>query len=204
MRGGWDRPTAGLALLALGLCLGGIATAVARSTAIRDTTVASRGAVPAQNSSLGGTPVRVRIPAIGVDADMESLGLDTDGTLEVPPYDRAGWFRGGPKPGETGPAVIAAHVDSTNGPAVFYRLKDLRTGDGITVDYDDGTAVRFVMTGADTFLKSEFPTERVYGDTRAPDLRLITCGGSFDRRAQSYVENLVVWATRSDDASSAL
>ncbi len=123
MRGGWHRSTAGLALLAPALCLAGITTAVARSTppsaAIRDTIVASRTAVPVEESSLDGTPVRVRIPAIGVDADMGSLGLNADGTLEVPPYDRAGWFRGEPKPGETGPAVIAAHVDSTAGPAVF-------------------------------------------------------------------------------------
>jgi sortase (surface protein transpeptidase) len=150
---------------------------------------------PPAGSSLAGSPVRVRIPAIGVRADMDQLGLNADGTLSVPPYDRAGWYGGGPKPGETGPAVIAAHVDSETGPAVFHKLSLLRPGDAVTVDYDDGTSVEFVVRGADRYLKSEFPTERVYGVTEIPELRLITCGGSFDRRARSYTENLVVTAT---------
>ncbi len=144
---------------------------------------------------LPGRPVRVRIPAIDVAADMDRLGLNGDGTLEVPPYDRAGWYGGGPKPGETGPAVIAAHVDSDTGPAVFYKLKLLRPGDEVTVDYDEGTSVDFVVAGAESYLKSRFPTERVYGATASPELRLITCGGSFDRRARTYAENLVISAT---------
>jgi len=86
-------------------------------------------------------------------------------------------------------------VDSTTGPAVFHRLKLLGVGDAVTVDYDDGTAVDFVVRGAERFAKSAFPSERVYGATEVPELRLITCGGSFDRRTQSYRENLVVWAT---------
>ncbi len=149
----------------------------------------------APGAALPGRPVRVRIPAIGVAADMERLGLNGDGTLEVPPYDRAGWYGGGPKPGETGPAVIAAHVDSDTGPAVFYKLKLLRPGDEVTVDYDEGTSVDFVVAGAESYLKSRFPTERVYGATASPELRLITCGGSFDRRARTYAENLVISAT---------
>ncbi len=189
-------------MLIVGTFLGGTATAVLRATvpspAARDDGLASGQGRPAsQGGPLAGSPVRVRIPAIGVDAEMDGLGLNSDGTLKVPPYDRAGWYRGGPKPGEPGPAVIAAHVDSTTGPAVFYRLKSLRPGDAVRVDYDDGTAVDFVVNGANSYPKSEFPTELVYGDTDGPELRLITCGGSFDRRARNYVENLVVWATAS-------
>ncbi len=127
---------------------------------------------------------------------MNRLGLNGDGTLEVPPYDRAGWYGGGPKPGETGPAVIAAHVDSDTGPAVFYKLKLLRPGDSVTVDYDEGTSVDFVVAGAESYPKSQFPTDRVYGATASPELRLITCGGSFDRRSRTYAENLVISATR--------
>lgn len=205
---GWERLTAALAVLACGLCLGGVAAAVVRSTAppssaaIRDGGLASERGRPSPDAPRVGAPVRVRIPAIGVDARLDGLGLNADGTLEVPPYDRAGWYQGGPKPGDDGPAVIAAHVDSTTGPAVFYRLRFLTAGDIVTVDYDDGTAVHFVVTGADRYLKTEFPTERVYGDTDAPELRLITCGGSFDRRAGSYEENLVVWATARPDGAA--
>lgn len=140
-------------------------------------------------------PLRVRIPTIGTDAVLDPLGLNDDGTLEVPPYERAGWFEGAAKPGENGPAVIAAHVDSRTGPAVFFKLNLVRAGDTVTVDYDDGTRVDFVVQGAETFPKSAFPTERVYGPTSGPELRLITCGGSFDRRAGSYRDNLIVWAT---------
>jgi len=153
---------------------------------------------------LTGEPTTVRIPAIGVDADLDRLGLDPGGALEAPPYDRAGWFGGGPKPGELGPAVIAAHVDSTTGPAVFFRLESLHAGDAVTVGYDDGTTVDLVVTGADRYPKSDFPTEAVYGPTNGPDLRLITCIGRFDRDAGSYDENLVVWATATTRRAPAL
>ena len=155
---------------------------------------AGAGAEMEAATVLAATPVRVRIPAIEVDADLDSLGLDGDGSLEVPPYERAGWWAGGAKPGEDGPAVIAAHVDSTDGPAVFYRLDQLQAGDTVAVDYDDGTTVEFVVSGSESFAKTEFPTDDVYGDTEGPELRLITCGGSFDRRTRSYEDNLIVWA----------
>ena len=90
--------------------------------------------------------------------------------------------------------MIAAHVDSKTGPAVFYRLRALRAGDVIDVDYDDATTETFVVTGADTFAKDSFPTDGVYGPTQGPELRLITCTGRFDRRTGSYADNLGVWA----------
>ncbi len=143
----------------------------------------------------------MQIPVIGVDAGLDPLGLSFDGTLEVPAYDRAGWYEGGAKPGDQGPAVIAAHVDSTTGPAVFYRLRRLVAGDALTVHYDDRSSVDFVVTGSERYLKSQFPGEAVYGATDLPVLRLITCAGTFDRAARSYRENLVVWAVASSPAS---
>ncbi len=140
-----------------------------------------------------GPPLRVRIPAIGVFAPLVPLGIAADGTLEVPRYQEAGWYAGGSRPGDRGPAVIAAHVDSTTGPAVFYRLKELGPGDVVHVDYADGT-VTFSVRESESFLKSQFPTQAVYGPTEAPELRLVTCTGTFDRTARSYRSNLVVWA----------
>lgn len=140
-------------------------------------------------------PVRVRVPAIGVDSDLLRLGTDATGAL-VPPadFDRAGWFTDGGVPGEIGPAVIAGHVDSTDGPAVFYRLRDLRPGDEVLVGRADGTTARFTVTAVDQYPKSSFPTAAVYGPTPRAELRLVTCGGTFDRARRSYTDNLIVTA----------
>ena len=100
---------------------------------------------------------------------------------------------GGQPPRQRGPAVIAAHVDSNNGPAVFYRLRELKPGDTVHVDYPDGS-VTFSVRESESFPKSSFPTARVYGATDGPELRLVTCDGTFDRKARSYRSNLVVWA----------
>ena len=140
-------------------------------------------------------PVRVRVPSIGVDSALARLGVDDEGVL-VPPGDfaRAGWFSGGPAPGDVGPSVIAGHVDSHTGPAVFFRLGELAAGDAILVDRADGTTARFTVSSADRYPKDEFPTERVYGATPGAELRLITCGGEFDRASRSYRDNVVVSA----------
>jgi len=140
-------------------------------------------------------PTRVRIPSIGVDSELALLGVDADGVL-VPPadFDRAGWFSGSPLPGEVGPAVIAGHVDSRDGPAVFFRLRDLVPGDAVLVDRADGSSARFTVSGADRYPKDGFPTQDVYGATPRAELRLITCGGAFDRDRRSYVDNVVVSA----------
>lgn len=141
----------------------------------------------------GARPLRLRIPAIAVDAPLVPLGLNGDGTLQVPRYEEAGWYAGGSRPGETGPSVIAAHVDSTTGPAVFHRLDDLEPGDEVFVDYRDAT-VGFAVRDASSVTKSQFPTQQVYGATVAPELRLVTCAGDFDRRTGTYTANLIVWA----------
>lgn len=140
-----------------------------------------------------GDPLWVRIPAIGIVADLVPLGISGDGTLEIPGYEEAGWYAGGSRPGDPGPAVIAAHLDSTAGPAVFYRLEDVKPGDVVHVGYRDGT-VTFTVRDIGTFSKSAFPTGRVYGWTHGPELRLVTCDGTFDRHAGAYSSNLVVWA----------
>jgi len=140
-------------------------------------------------------PVRIEIPSIGVDAPVVPLGLNPDRTLEVPSdYGDAGWWTGGARPGSPGPAIIAGHVDSQTGPAVFFRIRDLARGATIAVVRRDGTRARFTVIGSEQYPKARFPTERVYGSTSRPTLRLITCSGVFDRDSGHYLDNTVVYA----------
>ena len=140
-------------------------------------------------------PVRIEIPAIGVNTRIVWLGLNPDRSLEVPTnFADTGWWSGGPRPGDPGPAVIAGHVDSKTGPAVFYRIRDLRPGDAIAVERRDGSRARFAVLGSEQYPKSHFPTARVYGRTAGPTLRLITCSGTFDRATGHYLDNTVVYA----------
>lgn len=146
-------------------------------------------------------PVAVSIPAIGVQSDLITLGLNPDGTLAVPQpgpdYDKAAWFDGSPRPGAIGPAVIEGHVDSAaNGPSVFYELGALVPGDRVDVTREDGSVVTFVVDDVRVVPKADFPTLDVYGNTERPELRLITCGGPFDSSAGSYVDNVVVFASQ--------
>jgi sortase family protein len=146
----------------------------------------------------------ILIPAIGVDAPLIPLGLTPDRTLEVPKdWGEAGWFAGGPFPGEPGPAVVAGHVDSTSGPAVFYRLRELDRGDVIVVWRKGGLRSRFRVVSLKWFPKSAFPTELVYGSVDGPALRLITCGGAFDNSTGHYLDNLVVFASPLTDSLEA-
>jgi sortase (surface protein transpeptidase) len=151
-------------------------------------------AAPAAATGGRGTPVRIVIPAIGVDAAVVDLDRNPDGTLEVPGWDDAGWWRRGPEPGERGPAVIVGHVDSRAGPAVFYRLDELVAGDLIEIPLDGGGTSRYVVERSERFAKAAFPTRAVYQLTDGPELRLITCDGEFDESTGHYVDNLVVFA----------
>jgi LPXTG-site transpeptidase (sortase) family protein len=156
-------------------------------------------AAPTERPAAGVRPLGVRIPAIGVDASsLVPLAITpATGELAAPVrYDDAGWYAGGPVPGEPGPAVIAAHVDSRAGPAVFFRLKELRPGDRVYVPRSDGVTVTFAVSDVERYPKNAFPTQRVHGPTPDRELRLITCGGSFDYAKRSYRDNIVVYAVR--------
>jgi sortase (surface protein transpeptidase) len=141
-------------------------------------------------------PIRLEIPRIGVRTDLMLLGKNPDQTLETPPLERAqeaGWYRFGPTPGARGPAVIVGHVDSTKGPAVFYRLGDLRPGETVRVLRKDGRTAVFQIDSVEKVAKDHFPTQKVYGDLPYPGIRLITCGGQFNRATGHYVDNLVAY-----------
>jgi Sortase domain len=152
----------------------------------------AHSALPVSHAAI---PVEVTIPAIGVDSSLEALGLDSDGTLAKPSqWQVAGWYAGGVRPGDAGPAVIAGHVDSVSGPAVFYRLRELRRGAVVFIREANGARLRFVVDSSVRYPKDRFPSEAVYGPASVPVLRLITCTGDFDWQAKSYVDNLVVTA----------
>ena len=143
-------------------------------------------------------PLALAIPAIRVRAKIIALGLRPDGSPAVPPLATpfvTSWYDPGPTPGAPGAAVIFGHVDSAAvGPAVFYDLGLLRTGDLIDVTLADRRTAVFRVYGAGLYLKTDFPSLGVYGYTRWPTLRLITCGGEFDRRSGQYLGNVVVFA----------
>jgi LPXTG-site transpeptidase (sortase) family protein len=140
-------------------------------------------------------PVWLTIPAIGVKAPIVKLGLNRNGTLQVPgPTTVAGWYTGSPRPGAAGSAVIAGHVDSRSGPGIFYWLKNMRRGERIYVRRADGTLAVFTVTAVQIYTKNHFPTAMVYGPVPDAELRLITCGGTFDYARGSYLSNVVVYA----------
>lgn len=139
-------------------------------------------------------PTRLQVAAIGVDSPLMKLGLRGDGTMQVPAGGfPAGWYTGGPTPGELGPAVIAGHVDM-KGPGVFYKLDKLKPGDRITITRADGSKPVFRVVRVSRFAKDEFPTALVYGNTDKSALRLITCGGTFNSQSGHYEDNTVAFA----------
>ncbi|WP_343447647.1 class F sortase [Micromonospora schwarzwaldensis] len=143
-------------------------------------------------------PTTIVIPRIGVRAEVMTLGTNPDGTVEVPPLDqamKAGWYSPGASPGEAGNAVVVGHVDSAKlGPAVFFNLGALVPGDTIAVSRQDGSTVTFTVEEVRSYPKTAFPAEQVYGPSAVPGLRVVTCGGVFDRTAGSYLNNIVVYA----------
>jgi Sortase domain len=140
-------------------------------------------------------PISLQIPAIGVRTRLVHLGLTASGALQVPPTAAvAGWYTGSPRPGAIGAAVIAGHIDSRSGPGVFFRLRLLRPGDMVYVRRTDGTLAVFRVTAVQTYLKSKFPTSAVYGAVPDSELRLITCGGTFDTATGHYLSNVIAFA----------
>ena len=154
-------------------------------------------AAPARATAAVGDsrPVSIQIPAIGVDARVVPVGLGPGRTMEVPAVDLAGWYEPGPRPGEAGPAVIVGHVDSRRGPAVFFRLSQLRRDDRIVVGQGRGAARSFAVERVERQPKQALPVDRIWNDTGRPVLRLITCGGSFDRATGHYRDNVIVYAS---------
>ncbi|MER6304394.1 class F sortase [Kitasatospora sp. NPDC001539] len=142
-------------------------------------------------------PTRLRIPQIAVDAPFTELTLNQAGQLNAPPPDDknlVGWYRDGVTPGERGSAVVAGHVDTTKGPAVFLLLSLLLPGNKVEVSRADGTVAVFTVDSVETFAKDAFPDQKVYGKTQDAQLRLITCGGTYDKKRRDYLDNVVVFA----------
>jgi sortase (surface protein transpeptidase) len=153
-------------------------------------------AVPQPALPVVAAPVSLTIPAIGVTSRLTTLGLTKAGALQVPSTTAvAGWYTGSARPGATGAAVIAGHVDSRTGPGVFFRLRLLRRGDLIYIRRADHSLAVFRVTAVHTYLKVRFPTNAVYGAVPYPQLRLITCGGTFDPATGHYLSNVIVYAT---------
>ncbi|WP_381795726.1 class F sortase [Streptomyces niveus] len=153
--------------------------------------VAARPSGPSEDD--GVRPTTLSIPSLRINSGLERLGLASDGTLNPPRApQRAGWFEGGPLPGRTGPAVVVGHADSVDGPAVFADLSLLRRGDVVTVGLSDGGNVRFEVYSVERHAKDRFPTEAVYGPRPDPQLRLITCGGTYTD--DGYEDNVIVYA----------
>ncbi|MDQ4038391.1 MAG: sortase [Actinomycetota bacterium] len=211
----WRKPpiwlVAAVAALVIGLVVGLL---VGRgndpapvASAPESTPPATSTAIPQVVTSLAHiAPVQVIIPSIGVDSPLVNLGLNADGTLEVPAdYDKAGWFTGGNYPGDPSgpPGLIAGHVDDYTGPAVFYDLTKLVAGDEVHVVRADNTVAVFVVSVTATYPKSEFPAAELYAPVEGSEIVLITCTGEFNQNARSYVDNFVVRAQLNMDRSLA-
>jgi len=174
----------GLALLVAGGLIGtGVTKALDAKAAVPYTAVATTGG-------------RLAAPAISVRSKLINLHLNPDKSLQVPvDYGVAGWYSDGPSPGETGPpAVIIGHVDSKAGPGIFYRLAQMHKGDTVLTRGSDGSALKFVVYDSQEFPKDAFPAEQVYAPTATPELRLITCTGTFNKTSGHYLNNRVVYA----------
>ena len=179
---------------ALGVAVGAQVHAPQPSKSVAGVTGSGRG--PSLPRSL---PVAVDIPAIGVDSKLLHLGLNSDGTVQVPSLDtnsgEAAWYKYSAAPGQIGSSVIEGHVDSYQGAAVFFRLGALRPGDTVNVTLADGITAIFRVTGVREYLKSRFPAKAIYGATDFAALRLITCGGAFDYATGHYLSSTVVFAS---------
>jgi hypothetical protein len=141
------------------------------------------------------SPTRVRIPALRIDQALTGLGQNADGSMQVPTdAHTVGWYTGGPTPGSLGPAVLAGHVDYHGTGGTFARLSTLHAGDLVDVTRQDGVTAVFAVTRVDRYAKDRFPADAVYGAIDHAGLRLITCGGDFDRRSGHYIDNIVAYA----------
>jgi len=202
------RRTLAMAVTALGIALGSGGTSLLLfggehpKPASSEAAAIGRGEIPQTDGGVDlrpadstPVPVHITVPAIHVSSAITELHLQGDGALQVPEDPaQAGWWSGGAAPGDAGPAVIVGHVDSLRGPAVFYLLSALHPGDQVKIGRRDGSTVGFVVEAVRQYPKDAFPTDLVYGPTSQPTLRLLTCGGAFDRATGHYSDNVVVFA----------
>ena len=191
---------AGVLLIAVGAAALGVAVAAQVHAPQPAQSVAGITGSSARGPSLTPSlPVSVRIPAIGVDSKLLRLGLNSDGTIQVPSIQtssgKAAWYKYSATPGQIGSSVIEGHVDSYQGPAIFFRLGALHPGDTIDVTLADGITAIFRVTGVREYAKSRFPAKAIYGATDFAALRLITCGGAFDHATGHYLSSTVVFAS---------
>ncbi|MCX4447034.1 class F sortase [Streptomyces sp. NPDC087866] len=172
--------------------------AAAAPAAASPSAAATSKATPSASPSLPrSVPTRLRIPAIAVDAPFTPLSIGASGRLDAPPpndKNLVGWFKDGVTPGERGASIVAGHVDTTTGPAVFLQLRFLKPGATVDITRADGTVATFAVDTVETFSKADFPDKKVYADTPDAQLRLITCGGNYDRKVKDYEDNVVVFA----------
>jgi LPXTG-site transpeptidase (sortase) family protein len=146
-------------------------------------------------NGFGPRPVFLKVPSIDVDTTVIPIGVDPGGALAVPRRaDLTGWWSGGQVPGEDGPTVIVGHFDSKVAAGVFSRLKEVEAGDLITLDQSDGSSFLYAVVEVERLQKTAFPTTKVYGKTPNSTLRLVTCGGKWDRKTKHYVDNTIVYA----------
>ncbi|MEY2849700.1 MAG: hypothetical protein RI885_2367 [Actinomycetota bacterium] len=191
-------------IVAVGVCGCGVtAPAAAPTGTVRPSASASppaTSAPPVETArplERGEAPAAVTIPAIGLAESLIDLGINGDGTMEVPAdFDDVGWFTGGGRPGGIGPTVIAGHVDSPSGPAVFVRLRELVVGSTFQVTDVAGETFDYEVYEVGQYPKADFPTSRVFGATATDEVRLITCTGVFDTSIGHYDDNRVVFASR--------
>ncbi|WP_328535795.1 class F sortase [Streptomyces sp. NBC_00344] len=198
-----------LALAALTGCSSGTAKTSGSGKSVHSSGASSAGSgAPAGSSPAAGraagpaadhpaAPRTLSIPSIGISSSLMRLGLNKDGTVEVPPADKgmtAGWYTGSPAPGARGAAVLIGHNDTRFGSAVFHDLKKIGRGADIVIRNEQGKNAHFTVTGTESVSKKAFPTEKVYGRTNDRALRLVTCDGSFDAQGHP-VNNLIVYAT---------
>ncbi|MFJ8851582.1 class F sortase [Streptomyces sp. NPDC102437] len=165
------------------------------SHAAPDPVTSSKATVgPAMSASV---PKRLRIATIGVDAPFTDLSLGPTGQLNAPPpndNNLVGWYKDGVAPGERGAAIVAGHVDTMTGPAVFLQLRYLKPGAKVDITRADGSVATFKVDSVEQFSKAQFPDDRVYADTDTAQLRLITCGGTYNKTAKDYEDNVVAFA----------
>jgi Sortase domain len=146
-------------------------------------------------NGVGARPTRLLVGAIGVDAEVIPIGLDVNRALAVPRDAQiTGWWSGGSVPGESGPTVIVGHFDSKVASGVFAKLQTLRKGASITIEDSEGSKYVYEVVQMEHLHKTAFPTEKVYGPTDGSTLRLVTCGGKFNRATGHYLDNTIAYA----------